>query len=1053
MRLAFVVGSPYEMNGQLPVLTSAELDSQYLARRLALDDIGATVVELPAERGMAERLEQALSDQTAPIESVLVAFVGYAVFSAERGPALLLDGDRLGTFSFIRLRSLLERYCAASCVMAEVMVVGDGAADLPAVAQAIGQTLTEKHARGTSGLLALRQSPGGDNAEPVLPSLVTATLDWLSASGGSNQEISIVTLFEALRNDERFRALPVTKLVAGNPPFLLVRPNGNVSPPRAAVSGPLPAVFMAPAPPAPAPPAVREPAVDAATGSATAASQTVPAPPSETATLAYSAELAFFPPLHELSISAPNALPAGDSSSSESEAEGSDYERVTDREVEPAPHRSVPPPLPAAARERRPMSGPPPLPPSALSAEVPAPRRVVPPPLPLDAAALFHDGVGRAKPGRSSNGRHQRAETAPAISSAADFRGTVAVASLSERYGEEPPPSDALPSFGGMTIAADELLASGELEGAAQEYQAVLVLMSDDEQRGVALARLARALCGLGRADEAESRYAEAVALAPRHSDILQARATMDDAAGDHSALLASAEAWLRRAPEHPLAIGLLEKAADATGDTKRAIEARRKRARHLLGGAERAAAFLDISLTAEKELGDEAFATALALEGLELAPSHLPLLDRARGLFERSGRAHELLPYYERAMSQILDPDTAVAVAQRIEQLAANPAADPRVAVAALERLVETRPAELGLRYRVADLYTGLGDAPRALAQVRLAARVAPANPDIYRRVRRLCEQLGNTDTAWNACSVLEALGEAELDESLLAGQHRLEGLPQVRGVVSPADFAALLLHEDEQPQLRALGAVLGTALDRVGLGYLRDKKRYFEPDPATLQDPEKSTTMLAKTLGWSSRLLGLELPELHVLPDMPAMLEIKRVERPLALAGRSLGSGLSLNELAFLWGRQLPRLRPEFRVLSFFKTRQELTSFMTAVLGVAGARGVDVKAFDRDTKRSYAALKRELKGTDPSKLKATVAKVPAVELPARVERLIRSAELTGVRAGLLLCGDVGKAAELIVRYPTEGLTRAEDQLAELYQFAISDGYSQLRQRLGIGV
>ena len=60
---------------------------------------------------------------------------------------------------------------------------------------------------------------------------------------------------------------------------------------------------------------------------------------------------------------------------------------------------------------------------------------------------------------------------------------------------------------------------------------------------------------------------------------------------------------------------------------------------------------------------------------------------------------------------------------------------------------------------------------------------------------------------------------------------------------------------------------------------------------------------------------------------------------------------------------------------------------------------------------------------------------------------------ELTGVRTGLLLVGDVVKAAELIRRFPTEGLTRAEDQLAELYTFAVSEAYARLRQRLGIGV
>jgi tetratricopeptide (TPR) repeat protein len=707
---------------------------------------------------------------------------------------------------------------------------------------------------------------------------------------------------------------------------------------------------------------------------------------------------------------------------------------------------SGPPPLPSSGPPPLPSSsGPPPLP------SGPPPLPSGPPPLPSDAAALFESRV--AAP--STNGAaYPDAEPAPATGSApGGFRPTVAVAPLSERYGDEAPPSDALPSFGGATMAADELLASGELEAASQEYEAALALLDDEDDRARSLSRLARALSGLGRKADAEARYDEALALAPHHVEVLHARAELDDSAGDMDALLLSAEAWLGRVREHPRAMELLAKAADATGDARRGIDARRKQARHNLSGPERAQAFLDSSLLAEIAVGDDALATALALEGLELSPSHLGLLDRARALFERENRAHELLAYYERAMSQILDPDTALSVAERIEQLASNPEADPRVAVAALERLIETRPADVALRHRVADLYTGLGDAPRALAQCRLAARVAPMNSENYRRSYALFQQLHDTDGAWNACAVLDALGEADIDESLLASQHRPEGLLAVSGVVSEDHWTHLLSHHGEEPELRRLCVALGPALGRVGAAYLKDKKRTFTPDPATLQDPEKSTTMLAKTLGWSARLLGLFVPELYVLPDMPATLEIAPLERPAALAGRALGSGLELGELTFLWGRQLPRLRPEFRALAYFRTRPEFTALMTAALGLAGARGVDVKTFDRETKRLHALLKREFKGDELSRLKAAGAKVPAIEVAVRVERLMRAAELTGVRAGLLLAGDVVKAADLIRRFPTEGLTRAEDQLGELFQFAISEGYARLRQRLGVGV
>ena len=60
---------------------------------------------------------------------------------------------------------------------------------------------------------------------------------------------------------------------------------------------------------------------------------------------------------------------------------------------------------------------------------------------------------------------------------------------------------------------------------------------------------------------------------------------------------------------------------------------------------------------------------------------------------------------------------------------------------------------------------------------------------------------------------------------------------------------------------------------------------------------------------------------------------------------------------------------------------------------------------------------------------------------------------ELIGARAGLVACGDVAAAADLVRRFPLNALTRPDEQLGELYAFAISDAYSMLRRRIGVAV
>jgi hypothetical protein len=167
----------------------------------------------------------------------------------------------------------------------------------------------------------------------------------------------------------------------------------------------------------------------------------------------------------------------------------------------------------------------------------------------------------------------------------------------------------------------------------------------------------------------------------------------------------------------------------------------------------------------------------------------------------------------------------------------------------------------------------------------------------------------------------------------------------------------------------------------------------------------------------------------------------------------GRALGSGLGLGQLAFLWGRHLPPFRAEFRAVAFFKSANELGLLLTAALALGGAAEVELRALDGDAKRLYAALRREVRGADLERLRDAAREFPAEQVKQRAEGVLRELELLGVRAGLVASGDVAAAAELIRRFPVEGVTQADDQLGELYAFAISSQYEALRRKIGVAI
>jgi len=69
-------------------------------------------------------------------------------------------------------------------------------------------------------------------------------------------------------------------------------------------------------------------------------------------------------------------------------------------------------------------------------------------------------------------------------------------------------------------------------------------------------------------------------------------------------------------------------------------------------------------------------------------------------------------------------------------------------------------------------------------------------------------------------------------------------------------------------------------------------------------------------------------------------------------------------------------------------------------------------------------------------------------------VKRWTQAADLSSMRAGLLLCGDVEPARRSILAEPQSAADLPpRDKIGELYKFATSDLYSDLRGAIGVAV
>jgi hypothetical protein len=341
---------------------------------------------------------------------------------------------------------------------------------------------------------------------------------------------------------------------------------------------------------------------------------------------------------------------------------------------------------------------------------------------------------------------------------------------------------------------------------------------------------------------------------------------------------------------------------------------------------------------------------------------------------------------------------------------------------------------------------------APISVRPPRSDGSHEPDDPEGYRFLLRHFERKGEPDAAYRAALCLEALGEADINESMLVSAHRPEGLQAVRDTLSYADWNERLCSGLRQEETTALLRSVAEVLPSVGFQHVRRLRRERELPEDARQDLEKSTTTLAKTLHWASRLLCVRASGLYVLPDLPGSLGLAPgPERPELVCSRALGSGFSLPELVFLWARELAFARPEQAALCYFSDAGELSQLLLAALALGGA--TSMRAIDGDAKRLASALKREVRGAALESLQTAADRVSPSDVGRLAIDFMREAELVAGRVGLVACGSLDVALTLDRRFPRGTVTNAFERRADLLRFTVSSDFGQIRAALGVAV
>ena len=620
-----------------------------------------------------------------------------------------------------------------------------------------------------------------------------------------------------------------------------------------------------------------------------------------------------------------------------------------------------------------------------------------------------------------------------------------------------------------LTHAAQAELKLRRPERAAALNEAALRFSPSHPQTLRALADLA-----IERGDKLEAarslrRVAESSADRNERVQIFEQIGDLQLALGNKEAARAAyADAAAMLETVTPGEIALLQKLLDlqrSDGAVKDAIETARRIAEAVEDPAERSGRRREVA-SLQMENGDFMEAAQMLEKLLEENPTDEAALHHLCVAYQEANRSADMATTLERLLPGLPDPSGEEQCHDRAElweklgdALAGH---DLQGGINALEKAVTLDGDRLSARLQLARLYAGSPEhTALALQNHRALVGLDPTCEESLRAIATDCLANGQSDRGWCCLETLAVLGLANEEERATLEKHARNERPTdepYAGSVGESERHARLAH----PGTRIIAEVLAALWEGIpGLSQVT-----LDSLGVTPKDKVSAISDLdvAKIFSQAGKALSNQRAGLYVKADADFSGVRLVAAAPTAIViDKRFAEKASLAELRFRIGHALELLRPEF-VLAATMDSVALDDLFQAVLKAFHPKHNRWRAGSEDSAAEEAA---KLKKALPYKLAKRIAEVFQENVDVEVDcARWRAAVLeTGNRAGLLLCGSLGTAAQLVLRDSAVGLPDAipaelvrehaqkAGPLKELLRYFASDDQLALREVLGTAV
>jgi tetratricopeptide (TPR) repeat protein len=402
----------------------------------------------------------------------------------------------------------------------------------------------------------------------------------------------------------------------------------------------------------------------------------------------------------------------------------------------------------------------------------------------------------------------------------------------------------------------------------------------------------------------------------------------------------------------------------------------------------------------------------------------------------------------------------TVIALWHALGEIYRSRLKDYKSATAAFEVCVQLDPDGVGRHQILAELYqlSGPESYDKAVGAYRHLVKTAPdfaAMAVHMKTLRRLYMEMRQYDRAWCVTAALSFLRKADGEEQQFHEQYKPKGFARARSRLTEELWLRNIYHADEDRYVSSIFAIVSQAV-----AYARAKehkdwglKRKDRRDVATDQ------LLFSKVFNYVNQVLGVPQPELYLRPESPGELDLANAREkaqltPSFVVGANLLQGRPEKELAYVIGKKLTFMRADHFVRwpNVVPTVGELKIVFLAALRLVQPK-FEVKADVAQGVGQYLAhLQKTLPPQALEQLGVNVQRFIATKADVDLHKWSNAADLTGTRAGLLMCNDLEVASRLAQSEPVAvGVVEPKEKIRDLLLWSISDEYFALREHLGL--